>query len=336
VQVVDNSVAVTGGRNIANEYFMRSTAANFIDMDVLSVGPAVRGLSEVFDRYWNSELTFPIDALVRPFASRDEARTSFAAWADGVSVAEPSASATAQVLSEPRALEFAAVQVVADDPAKAAGASAAALPGSTAMDSSLLLLRSAQSEVMVVSPYFIPGERGLQLMQSAVDRGIKVSVMTNSLAATDEPLAYWAYVRYRSAMLKMGVALSELSPAANRKFDMLGDFRSSLGALHAKVAVADRRWLLVGSMNMDGRSARSNTELGLVIDSADLAEEAMALMNEHWSISHYRLRLAERDQRVEWIAPGGDSTVHHAEPHVSWFKRLRLGLMSMLIDEELL
>jgi putative cardiolipin synthase len=93
----------------------------------------------------------------------------------------------------------------------------------------------------------------------------------------------------------------------------------------------------VGSMNMDGRSARSNTEVGLVIDSADLAEEAMALMNEHWSVSHYRLRLAERDQAVEWLAPGGDSTaVHRAEPNVSWLKRLRLGFMSMLIDEELL
>jgi putative cardiolipin synthase len=333
--IADNAVAVTGGRNIANEYFMRSTAANFIDLDVLSVGPVVRGLSEVFDHYWNSELSYPIGALVRPFASRDEARASFAAWADGATVAEPSAAATEQLLSEPRALEFAAVQVVADDPAKASGSRAA--PGSTAMDSTLLLLRSAQSEVMVVSPYFIPGERGLKTMQSAVDHGIKVSVMTNSLAATDEPLAYWAYARYRAAMLKMGVTLSELSPVANRKFDMLGDFRSSLGALHAKVAFVDRRWLLVGSMNMDGRSARSNTEVGLVIDSADLAEEAMALMNEHWSVSHYRLRLAERDQAVEWLAPGGDSTaVHRAEPNVSWLKRLRLGFMSMLIDEELL
>jgi putative cardiolipin synthase len=107
--------------------------------------------------------------------------------------------------------------------------------------------------------------------------------------------------------------------------------------LHAKVALVDRRWLLVGSMNMDGRSARSNTELGLVIDSADLAEEALVLMNEHWSNSHYRLRLAERDQRVEWVAPDGDgAAVYRAEPYVSWFKRLRLGVMSMFIAEDLL
>ena len=333
--IADNSVAVTGGRNIANEYFMRSTAANFIDMDVLSVGPVVRGLSEVFDRYWNSELSYPIDTLLQPFASRDEARAQFAAWAEGVSVAEPSRETTEQVLSEPRAFQFAPVQVVADDPGKAAGAGRA--PASTAMDSTLLTLRSARSEVMVVSPYFIPGERGLALMQSAIDHGVNVSVMTNSLAATDEPLAYWAYVRYRAQMLKMGVTLSELSPVTNRKFDMLGDFRSSLGALHAKVAVVDRRWLLVGSMNMDGRSARSNTEVGLVIDSADLAEEAVVLMNEYWSNSHYRLRLAQSGGGVEWLAPDGDATaVHHTEPYVGWFKRVRLGVMSMFISEDLL
>jgi putative cardiolipin synthase len=190
---------------------------------------------------------------------------------------------------------------------------------------------------MVVSPYFIPGERGMKLMQGAIEQGIKVSVMTNSLAATDEPLAYWAYVRYRSAMVKMGVAVSELSPVSNRKLEMLGDFRSSQGALHAKVAVADRRWLMIGSMNMDGRSARSNTELGLVIDSAELAEEAMALMNEHWLNNHYRLRLAQGGDGIEWVAPDGErAAVHRSEPDVSWLKRMRLGVVSMFVAEELL
>ncbi|HET9206678.1 MAG TPA: phospholipase D family protein [Burkholderiaceae bacterium] len=333
--IADNSVAVTGGRNIANEYFMRSTQANFIDMDVLSVGPVVRGLSEVFDRYWNSELSYPIHALVPSLASRDEAHASFDDWVAGASVVEPTAEAIEQVLAEPRALQFAAVQVSADDPVKAAGAAAA--PNGTALESTLLTLRSAEREVMIVSPYFIPGKRGLELMQGAIDHGIKVSVMTNSLAATDEPLAYWAYVRYRSAMLKMGVDVSEVSPVTNRKFDMVGDLRSSQGALHAKVAMVDRRWLLIGSMNMDGRSARSNTELGLAIDSAELAEEATALMNEHWFNNHYRLRLAQHDERVEWLAPDGDAAaVYRSEPNVSWVKRLRLGVMSMFIAEELL
>ena len=152
-----------------------------------------------------------------------------------------------------------------------------------------------------MSPYFVPGEGGLKLMRAAIDNGIRISVMTNSLASTDEPLAYGGYARYRAPMLKLGVSLSELSPLPNRRFDMLGDMRSSLGRLHAKVAVVDRRWLVVGSMNMDGRSSRSNTELSLVIDDIGLATAALALMHQRWSDSHYRLRIAgaERPRRVD-------------------------------------
>jgi putative cardiolipin synthase len=338
--IADNSVAVTGGRNVANEYFMRSESANFIDMDLLSVGPAVRGLSDVFDRYWNSEQAFPLQALLGTPSSPQDARSRFDSWADAaLSTPEAAADAARLDFADQSHYRFASVQVIADDPSKAAGALVStAGPSATAMDSTLLMLRSAQSEVTMVSPYFVPGERGLKLMQTAIDKGIKISVMTNSLAATDEPLAYWGYMRYRAAMLRMGVSLSELSPVADRKFDMLGDFRSSFGALHAKVTVVDQRWLLVGSMNMDGRSARSNTEVGLLIDNPELASEAMALMRQHWSHSHYRLRLAgDGGGGVEWIAPDGDdSAVHRAEPYVSWLKRLRLSVMSLFVSEDLL
>jgi len=332
--VADNSVAVSGGRNIANEYFMRSETANFIDMDVLSVGPVVRGLSEVFDRYWNSELAYPVEALVRARGTREHARSQFDAWS-GEGGAVLDFGVAAELSSQTSlALRFAPVSVFADDPAKASGA--AALPA-TAMDSTLLMMRAAHSEVVIVSPYFVPGEGGLRLMRTAIDNGIQISVMTNSLASTDEPLAYGGYARYRTPMLKLGVSLSELSPMPSRKLDMIGDTRSSLGRLHAKVAVVDRRWLLVGSMNMDGRSSRTNTEASLVIDDVALASAALALMQQRWSDSHYRLRIAAADDRVEWIEPDDDGpVVHRAEPHVSWLSRLRLGVLSMFVSEELL
>lgn len=331
--VADNAVAVTGGRNIADEYFMRSDSANFIDMDVLSVGPVVRELSDVFDRYWNSELAFPIEALVPWRASLEQARESFDAWV-GEPASQPTQGLPAEVTSQPSlALRFAPVSVFADDPTKAAGAAAAP---ATAMDSALLMLRSAKSEVTIVSPYFVPGERGLRMIEEAVGHGIRLSVMTNSLAATDEPLAYWGYARYRDAMLRLGVSLSELSPLPNRKVGMIGDLRSSLGRLHAKVAVVDRRWLLVGSMNMDGRSSRSNTEVSLLIDHSELATEAMTLMQRHWSDSHYRLRMAAVGDHVEWVDPDDDPVVYRAEPNVTWLSRLRLGVLSMFVAEELL
>jgi cardiolipin synthase C len=335
--IADNSVAVTGGRNIADEYFMRGDAANFIDLDVLSLGPVVRGLSEVFDRYWNSEQAFPIEALVAAKEPAAAARARFDAWVERDVAAPGATNAVPAAGIETLPLQFAPVQVFADDPAKAAG-EGPRQPGSTALDSTLLMLRSARSEVMVVSPYFVPGERGLKLMRAAVDQGIEVSVMTNSLAATDEPLAYWGYARYRAAMLKMGVSLSELSPVPNRKVGLLGDFRSSLGRLHAKVAVVDRRWLLIGSMNMDGRSARSNTEVGLVIDHAALAKQTITLVREHWSNNNYRLRLADAGDGVEWVESddAAGPVVHRAEPSVGWLQRMRLGVLSMFVSEELL
>ena len=337
--VADNSIAVTGGRNVANEYFMRSDVANFIDMDVMSIGPVVRGLSDLFDRYWNSESAFPIEALVPLHQTREQVRARFDAWVDGEPAAWPAGASEGlplqlSSLRPSLAWRFAPVSVFADDPAKASGASA---PQSTAMDSAILVMRSAHSEVTVVSPYFVPGERGLQLMRAAIDRGIHVSVMTNSLAATDEPLTYGGYARYRAAMLKLGVSLSELSPLPSRRFDMVGDMRSSLGRLHAKVAVVDRRWLVVGSMNMDGRSSRSNTEVSLVIDDIGLATDALGLMQQHWSDSHYRLRIAAADERVEWIEPDDhEPVVHRSEPHVNWLSRLRLNVLSMFVAEELL
>ena len=358
--IADNSIAVTGGRNIANEYFMRSEGANFIDMDVATIGPAVRGLSEVFDRYWNSEQAYPLDTLVRGIGTREQQRARFDAWLSRAPDAVPEAqaptievqapatdaqahAATVQVRDAaalPVAVDavagwrFASVQIIADEPGKA---TASAEGMANAMDSALLLMGSARSDVLIVSPYFVPGWRGLALMHSAIDHGIRVSVMTNSLAATDEPLAHWAYMRYRTEMLKMGVSVSELSPVPNRRFATTGHTRSSFGRLHAKVAVVDQRWLLVGSMNMDGRSSRSNTEVGLVIDDAGLAGEALALMQHHWSHSHYRLRIADTDGRVEWLASDGtEGDVLRAEPDVPWFRRLRLGVMSLFVSEDLL
>jgi putative cardiolipin synthase len=337
--IADNRFAVSGGRNIADEYFMRSESANFVDMDLLSAGPVVRELSAVFDRYWNSEQAYPFAALNGAVPPAQAARERFDAL---IRTCDGSATTRAAVELQPVAaqfergwidLTFAAVQINADDAAKAApGAPAQA----TAMDSTLELFRAARSEVFVASPYFVPGERGLALMREAVGHGVRISVMTNSLAATDEPLAYWGYARYRKDMLKMGVRLGELSPTHVHRAGLFGG-SSSLGRLHAKVALVDRRWLMIGSMNMDGRSSRTNTEIGLVIDSAELAEQVARLLGEHWNTSNYRLRVDASGERIEWIATEDElEVVHTDEPDTDWRLRLKLGLMSMFVSEDLL
>jgi cardiolipin synthase C len=133
-------------------------------------------------------------------------------------------------------------------------------------------------------------------------------------------------------MLRIGVGLAELSPLAARQD--ASTHRSSLGRLHAKLAVIDRRWLLVGSMNMDLRSSRLNTELALAIDSGELADAAAARLREHWAEGHYRLRLDDSGQRIEWqVQQGGDLRALPREPQVDWWRRVQLGLWSMFVDE---
>jgi putative cardiolipin synthase len=205
------------------------------------------------------------------------------------------------------------------------------------MEDALALMVAAEQEVLIASPYFVPGPKGIELMRQARARGIDVAVTTNSLGATDEPLAHWGYARYRERMLAMGVHLRELSPTRRGDAKLLGHLRSSLARLHAKVAVVDRRWLLVGSMNMDLRSSRLNTELSLAIDSAALAREASELVRDHWHDGNYRLRLRAHDLRIEWVSDEPDRVVvYNSEPDADWLQRLRLDLMSAFVSERLL
>lgn len=338
--VADGQAAITGGRNVADEYFMRSGAANFVDVDVLAVGPAVRELAEAFERYWSSAYAYPIEQLVDRPAEREAAMRSF----DGRVSNDPPApvptqdvlgrSAVSQQLAAGQLeLVFADVQVLVDPPEKVAMASPTL--DDSALGQGLARLRQARSEVAIVSPYFIPGARGMAMIREATDAQVRVIVLTNSMAATDEPMVHRAYARYRRAMLEMGVQIHELSPSLSRKSGLFGDFRSSDGRLHAKVAVADRRWVLLGSMNMDGRSARANTELGLLIDSVALAQELRSLLHRANGSSSWALRTTGGG--IEWITHDGSrEVVLHEEPGAALGQHIRLGLLSLFVDEDLL
>jgi putative cardiolipin synthase len=326
--VADGHVALAGGRNIGDDYFQRGAIANFVDLDILATGPVVGELAALFDRFWNDDMAFPASSLLP---------ASTAALPATAPPAEAVSDATATQIRRGRLdLHFAGARVFADAPSKASRADARLQPGE-AMAQSLALMSAARSEVSIASPYFVPGPGGLALMQEAAARGIRIAVMTNSLGATDEPLAYRGYRRYRLAMLQMGVHLAELSPAHSERAPGLGAPRSSLGRLHAKLAIVDQRWLLVGSLNMDRRSSRLNTELALAIDSPALAGEAAALLRQLWSRSNYQLRLNPTEGRIEWLAhEDGQLVVHRNEPHTDPLGQWGLRLMSLLVPEELL
>ena len=336
--IADNAFAIVGGRNLANEYFMRSESANFIDADVLATGPVVRELSTVFDAYWNSEQAWPVHSLAA--GKPADARANFDAMVRDAA-AEPAvtprdrfgrSSVQAQLDSGRLEQRFATAEVFADTPAKAAGSgNTEAAPMAAAMGA----MRAARSDVLIVSPYFVPGESGMAVLQDVLDKQVRLTVVTNSLGATDEPLVHWGYARYRPAMLKMGVALRELGARLSGRTSAFGDFHSSLARLHAKLAVVDQQRLFIGSMNMDARSARLNTELLLAIDSRELSAEVASLLTGEQASLTYRLRLAGEDDHIEWVSTEGPHEVaHRTEPDCGWGLRLKLATLSAFVNEE--
>jgi len=332
--IADNSFAVTGGRNIGDEYFMQSREANFIDLDVLACGPVVRQLSAVFDRYWNSEPAYPLASLVSPLADPQAARATFARAVDNLADLPVLATdvlgrtpPSAQLENGRLDQRFATAEVLADSPGKVQGVTPDNVDA-TVHAGALRLMRGARKSVTMTSPYFIPGPQGIAMMELAARHGVRLTLMTNAMGATDEPLAHFAYARYREDMLKAGVTVYELSPTLARESGGMGNFGRSLGRLHAKAAVVDERRMFIGSMNLDMRSRYANTESALVIDSPELAADAAGLLRTGAPSSAYRVRLAA-EQGPQWQEAGhGDAgRVHASEPGLT----LRLGLMRLLV-----
>ncbi|WP_447771291.1 phospholipase D family protein [Variovorax boronicumulans] len=343
--VADNSFAVSGGRNIANEYFMRSTAANFIDMDVLSSGPIVRRMSEGFDRYWNSDHAWPIERIVPQRLPLEEAQRRFDALARAAVPDVPmqprdvlGKSPVGEQLTTGRIDRYwAPATLFVDDPDKITRKAEVAYGGSVT-EGALGVIQAAKHEVKIGSPYFIPGARGMAMMKTAIERGGRITVITNSLGATDEPLAYAGYERYRADMLKIGVTIYEIAPTLSGRSGRFGDFGKSISRLHAKLAIVDDQRFFVGSMNLDHRSAAVNTEMGLVIDSPRLVQDYDKLMNGERVNLGYRLRLAPGGRRVQWLEyddAGGD-IVHEDEPGEFLWLRFKNWLLLPIVGEELL
>ncbi len=352
--VVDNALSVSGGRNIADEYFNNNLDSNFLDLDVLSAGNVVAQLSAAFDLYWNSDNVYPVQLIAGP-ASPDIVRQG-TALLDNASL--PQAPSPAQPGTANAAIEAAAAttmgeevppalvrgrlslvgghaRVLADTPRKVQShmVTAADLDG-TVNKGVLEVLEAAKHEVIMMSPYFVPQQRHLDNLQRAISHGVRVVVITNSIGSTDEPLVYAAYAKRRKAMLEMGVQLYEVNPEDPVRFKTLGDFRSAKGGLHAKVALMDQERLFVGSMNLDARSAIANTELGMIIDSPALTKEALRMMRDA-NVS-YHLRLSPAGE-IEWVEhESGQEIVHTTEPNLGFWARLKLFFLSSLVSERLL
>ena len=328
--VVDNELAITGGRNIGDEYFTLDKHSNFIDLDVVVAGPVVAQLSASFDAFWNSKYAYPIASL----AAADD--TEAAAPPPTPPAANDDADWLERELdARTLRLDWVPATVLADRPAKIASDTSPDEEVTIANNISALM-RSAQHEALVISPYFVPGEEGVALMRELIGRGVHIRVLTNSLASTDAPLVHNGYARYRAALLKMGVELYEVRPKLGQKRPRFHPFKSSNASLHAKALVIDQRTVFIGSLNMDRRSARFNSELGLVMRSPEIAKQVTNVLDDITADGSYKLSL-DRKGHILWSVGEGDAErTWHTDPETTRLQRFSLKLLAPFAPEELL
>jgi len=410
--IVDNQVAIIGGRNIGDAYFDAKSDTNFRDLDVIAIGPVVPAATAAFESYWNSDASHPMaefrgsarpetaesDATAAAKVAEADAAKIDAAKADAanaesassdpadhasikphtISSGSPGAAtsaaptaAVASMSSEDPSIERAYLEKNARSYEESAYKAAAAddLPNGASADrpgnwywgpASVVadqpekieagpertdlrispqlygMIKQAKSEVLVISPYFVPSDNADADFIAAAQRGAEFKVLTNSLASTDELPVYNGYAKHRRKLLAGGVQLYELKPAPGVKTASTEMGRSSGVALHAKSIVVDNRYVYIGSLNMDVRSKLLNTEMGVVVDSPQLAKAvADFFATATLPANAYHVVLGAPDgtdpSGLHWqYKENGKDIDARSEPDVSAGRRAKAALMKLL------
>jgi phosphatidylserine/phosphatidylglycerophosphate/cardiolipin synthase-like enzyme len=382
--IADNAVAITGGRNLGDTYFGQSDGVNFVDIDVLAAGRMAKDLSRSFDQYWNNPLAYPVQSLMsvrdiealkprpaasaaasaenpqpvsEPPASQQDANAPNKTTITRVAVNPAGLTTTIAALPDTTNLRllswtWAASTMLVDKPSKIAeDADATEVSNNTTVDGLLSLMARAQSDLLVVSPYFVPGSEMMKQFAEIRGRGVRVRVLTNSLASNDAVAAHAGYARYREALIAMGVEMYEMRSEQRGTVPSFGSGAGlgsgstggssggssggSRASLHAKAVVVDNRLLVVGSMNLDLRSKLQNSEVAIAIRNRKLAGEATALIEPGLTTGAYRVELV--NGQLIWRAPAGsglpDAT---GEPDASLGLKLLVKLIGPFAPDEML
>lgn len=379
--IADNAWGIAGGRNLGDAYFGRGEESNFVDLDVLATGRIVRDMSASFDSYWNNDLAYPVEALLdkddldrlrKPAPTSSSTDVSQATQTPQPSQVAATVTHTASVLPDITStgvqsrmmdlqtvpLAWAPSTLMVDKPGKVGPDDDEVDAGDTLIDGLLALMGQAKSELLIVSPYFVPGQPMMKVFADLRQRGVRIRVLTNSLASNDAPAAHAGYARYRKRLLEMGVELYEMraeqegapgglgSGINARAAQSAGLFGSGGGvggskastgraSLHSKAVIIDGRLAVIGSMNLDLRSQLKNSEVALVIRSAPLARESIRLVETSFAKGAYRLELA--DGKLHWRAPPGASFEDaSSEPEASAKLKLLVNVLGPLAPDEML
>lgn len=354
----DNAVTIVGGRNIGNEYFSAESQAEFSDLDVLSLGPVVRDVSSMFDKYWNSDSVIPARAFSRdlpmsPEASLERARAIFHERVRKLEnspyiAAIRQSGVLARMQYDQLSFYWGEAELIYDDPGKVTAREVTADTHLAPMLSAYI--GNATQEIDIVSPYFVPGKRLVEYLGEQVDKGVKVRILTNFLAANDVGLVHAGYMRYRTGLLERGVVLYEYKAVRDHNEEEHSAKKwtgSSHASLHAKTFIWDRRAMFVGSFNLDPRSVSLNTEMGVVFESPKLAAAVMDSFDDNLDRKAYRLQLVtvpadeslsgSEQSGLEWrTIEDGEPVVYTTEPDTGWWQRMAVKILSLFVIESYL
>ena len=349
--ITDNAVALIGGRNIGNQYFQMDPESQFADDDVFSVGPVVQQLSTTFDEFWNSNHSIPAAALggLKHPGSELEKHRRLAQGSKPMSALNsPGVDYIAMLRTdEPYAgmisgllpLVWASAEVASDSPDKKDVVNG--VSGGRLMSEQVAKAAAqVHTELLMVTPYFIPANDEMQLLDTLLRNDVRVAILTNSLESAEGLLAHAGYSQYRMPILEDGADLYEVrallgsrrGSGQTARISRFGNF-----GLHAKLFVFDRERLFVGSMNFDQRSKHLNTEIGLIIDSPELAQQvalrfdAMTQPESAYIVSLRDIGPAPGHNMVWDTVEGGKPREYAQEPTRSAWRKFKTRLLALLL-----
>ena len=320
--IVDNQVAIVGGRNLADEYFGLDHQANFRDMELLVGGTPVEELSSIFDDYWNDPWSFPIELLTDAEASTEALAEARRVTAKGTAHlhAEQDAGERAAAWAElASSVLTGRVEIYADEPPAKNPADAASAPVQVANEV-VTLLDAAEQEILIISAYLIPTVELEDAVSRAAARGVRVRILTNSIRSNNHLAAHSAYRKHIDALLSLGAEVHEVRiDAEDRDLYMLTPVEEKALALHAKVLVIDDDQVFIGSANLDPRSLRINTEMGLLVESEMLNAQVREAVGTDFAPGNaWRLELADNGH-VYWVS---DEERLASQPAASFMQRI--------------
>ncbi len=339
---VDNQITIVGGRNIGDEYFDANPTLEFADLDVMIFGSVVKDVSHTFDLYWNSELSYPATTLIDARPSEEEIKAGYRALTEYAERHKDSdyleALSDSDLANRMRAKKveylYGDVEVVYDLPEKiSSDRDATELHLATQLEPHFETIRN---ELIIFSPYFVPGKEGVEFFKSLIDNGVRVKILTNSLASNDVSIVHAGYSKYRKDLLHAGVELYEMNKKLTRaqRKQKQGVGGSSKASLHAKSFVLDREKVFIGSLNLDPRSFYENTEIGVIIRSPELAASMAERFDEGIEKASFRLELVTDEDDNEYILwhgyENGEKVTFDVDPYAGIWRRMGVGFMSIL------